>query len=46
MYVREYLEFTCGVHRIEKRSRASRIEEIIGMTGLGKEAHKKIGTLS
>lgn len=46
MYVREYLEFTCGVHKIEKKSRPARIEEIIGMTGLGKEAHKKIGTLS
>lgn len=46
MYVREYLEFTCGVHRIDKKLRAARIEEIIGMTGLGKEAHKKIGTLS
>lgn len=46
MYVREFLEFTCGVHKIEKKLRSARIEEIIGMTGLGKEAHKKIGTLS
>lgn len=44
MYVREYLEFTAGIHRIEKPR--VRIEEMIGLTGLGKEAHKKIGALS
>lgn len=46
MYVREYLEFTCGIHKIEKKQRAARIEEIIQMTVLGQEAHKKIGMLS
>jgi ABC-2 type transport system ATP-binding protein len=46
MYVREYLELTAGIHQIEKSKRASTIEEMIKMTGLGKEAHKKIGTLS
>lgn len=44
MYVREYLEFTAGIHGIDKPR--ARIEEMIGLTGLGKEAHKKIGALS
>lgn len=46
MYVREYLELTAGIHKIEKSKRAARIEEMVSMTGLTKEAHKKIGTLS
>lgn len=46
MYVREYLELTAGIHQIEKSKRAGVIEEMIKMTGLSKEAHKKIGTLS
>jgi ABC-2 type transport system ATP-binding protein len=46
MYVREYLELTAGIHKIEKRERKQKIEEMISMTGLGKEAHKKIGMLS
>lgn len=45
MYVREYLEFTAGIHKLGKDSK-KRIEEMIEMTGLGKEAHKKIGMLS
>ena len=45
MYVREYLEFTAGIHHLGKNTR-SRIEEMIGLTGLGREAHKKIGALS
>lgn len=46
MYVREYLELTAGIHKLDKQKRKQRIEEIISMTGLGKEAHKKIGMLS
>lgn len=46
MYVREYLALTAGIHQIEKAKRADRIAEMIKMTGLTKEAHKKIGTLS
>lgn len=46
MYVREYLELTAGIHQIEKSKKAGRIEEMVQMTGLTKEAHKKIGTLS
>lgn len=45
MYVREYLAFTASIHRLGKNAKA-RIEEMIALTGLGKEAHKKIGTLS
>jgi ABC-2 type transport system ATP-binding protein len=45
MYVREYLEFSAGIHKIVK-DRKKRIEEMIDLTGLGKEAHKKIGALS
>ena len=45
MYVREYLEFTAGIHKLGKGSK-KRIEEMISITGLGKEAHKKIGALS
>ncbi len=45
MYVREYLEFTAGIHKLGK-DRKKRIEEMISLTGLGKEAHKHIGALS
>ena len=45
MYVREYLEFTAGIHKLGKQAK-SKIEEMINLTGLGKEAHKKIGELS
>ena len=42
LYVREYLEFNADLHRVQK----SRIEEVIELTGLGPESHKKIGELS
>ena len=45
MYVREYLEFTAGIHKLGKEGK-KRIEEMISLTGLTKEAHKKIGALS
>lgn len=44
MYVREYLELSAGIHGINKPK--DRIEEMIALTGLSKEAHKKIGMLS
>jgi ABC-2 type transport system ATP-binding protein len=46
MYVREYLEFSASIHKITGNAAKTRIEEMISMTGLGKEAHKKIGALS
>jgi ABC-2 type transport system ATP-binding protein len=45
MYVREYLEFTAGIHKLGKESKA-RIEEMISITGLSREAHKQLGALS
>ena len=45
MYVREYMEFTAGIHGLGKNAK-KRIEDMVDMTGLGKEAHKKIGALS
>jgi ABC-2 type transport system ATP-binding protein len=44
MYVREYLGFTAGIHKLKDSS--ARIDEMISITGLSKEAHKKIGALS
>jgi len=44
MYIREYLSFVAGIHKIENRSK--RIKEMIQITGLGIESHKKIGALS
>jgi ABC-2 type transport system ATP-binding protein len=42
LYVREYLEFSADVHKTDK----SRIQEVIELTGLTPESHKKIGELS
>lgn len=44
MYVREYLQFSGGIHGIPDLNK--RIEEMIELTGLSKESHKKIGQLS
>ena len=44
LYVAEYLEYVAGIYRLKSVSR--RIKEIIGLTGLGPEKHKKIGALS
>ncbi len=42
LYVREYLAFNADVYKVSK----SRIEEVIQLTGLTSESHKKIGELS
>lgn len=42
LYVREYLNFNANIYKVNKQ----RIEEVIEMTGLKPEAHKKIGQLS
>jgi len=42
LYVREYLAFNADVYHVKK----DRIEEVIHLTGLTPEAHKKIGALS
>lgn len=46
MYVKEYLEFVAGIHHITGQDAIKRINEMIEMTGLGVEMHKKIGALS
>ncbi len=42
LYVREYLAFNADVYKVVK----TRIEEVIQLTGLSNESHKKIGQLS
>ncbi len=44
MYVLEYLNFVAGIFKIKNKKQ--RIKEIITLTGLDKEQHKKIGALS
>src|SRR6056297_2203890 len=45
MYVMEYLEYVAGLYGLGKESR-ERIREVVSLTGLDKEKHKKIGALS
>lgn len=45
MFVREYLHFVAGVHKLGKNA-SGRIDELIEMTGLTIEVNKKIGALS
>lgn len=45
MYVKEYLEFIAGIHKLGKSTK-ERVVEMIDMTGLEVERKKKIGTLS
>ena len=42
LYIREYLAFNADVYKVNK----SRIEEVIQLTGLSTESHKKISQLS
>lgn len=42
LYVREYLSFNADIYKVTK----SRIEEVLQLTGLTIESHKKIGQLS
>jgi len=50
MYVREYLGMVENLYLKEKgkrkKEKGRRVEELIGMVGLEKECHKKIGALS
>ncbi|MDX2429523.1 MAG: gliding motility-associated ABC transporter ATP-binding subunit GldA [Bacteroides sp.] len=46
MYIREYLEYVAGLYQIKGKERKERIAQVIEMTKLTKEAHKKIGSLS
>ena len=44
MYVKEYLEFVAGIFKIPNKK--GKVAEIIELTGLSLEQHKKIGMLS
>ncbi len=44
MYVKESLGFIADIHQINNKKR--RIDEVIDLTGLSSEKHKKIGALS
>jgi ABC-2 type transport system ATP-binding protein len=44
MYVREYLQFVARLYKVKRPS--ERVMELIGLTGLENERHKKIGALS
>ncbi|MFK7972709.1 MAG: ATP-binding cassette domain-containing protein [Bacteroidia bacterium] len=46
MYVREFLDFVGKTHKMHAATRKVRIEEIIKLTGLERESHKRIGALS
>ena len=42
MYIKEYLDFVAGIYSISKK----KINEMISLTGLEREQHKKISQLS
>lgn len=44
MYIKEYLNFVAGMYGLGNKRQ--RIQEMIDLTGLGKEQRKKIGSLS
>lgn len=44
MYVREYLRFVAGLHKMSNKKQ--RVDEMIERTGLEREQHKLIGALS
>lgn len=45
MYIKEYLGYVAGIYKLGSKKK-ERIEEIIAMTGLKKEEHKRIAMLS
>jgi len=46
MYVKEFLRFVGRLHGISGRTLSNRVAEMIEITGLGLEQHKRAGTLS
>lgn len=44
LYVKEYLNFVAGLHKVKNKKK--RVDEMIEMTGLGREQKKQIGALS
>ncbi len=46
MYIKEYLSYVAGLYRITGLEAKIRVDQVIEMTGLSLEVHKRIGTLS
>jgi ABC-2 type transport system ATP-binding protein len=44
LYIKEFLEITAGFYQLKNKTK--RVAEMIELTGLGDEQHKKIGALS
>jgi ABC-2 type transport system ATP-binding protein len=44
LYVKEYLTFVAGIYKL--RNADARVKEMVGLVGLDREQHKKIGQLS
>lgn len=44
LYVREYLDLVAGIHGLKGRS--AKVRKMIGLVGLEREQHKRIGALS
>lgn len=44
MYIKEYLQYIAGIYKLDNK--AKKTAEMIELTGLGQEQHKKIGQLS
>lgn len=44
MYIKEYLDFTAGIHEVKNKKQ--RVKDVIELTGLGVEQQKKISQLS
>lgn len=44
MYVKEFLSFIAGIHQLKNIK--NRVQEVLDLTGLSLEQHKKIGALS
>lgn len=44
MYIKEYLAFIAGIYGL--KNKVGRVKEMVDITGLGPEQHKKIGQLS
>src|SRR5262245_14774925 len=46
MYVHEFLHFSGRLYGLTGKALRNRVPQVIDMTGLGREQHKKIGALS
>ncbi|SDK98009.1 ABC-2 type transport system ATP-binding protein [Catalinimonas alkaloidigena] len=46
LYVHEYLRFVAGIYGLRGQTAKKRAADMVELTGLGREQHKKIGALS